>query len=206
MNWRCQTQQWPGSRAICASNSIISGASLNSVAVLNAVSTRFVKPVYDQNMKILFICTHNRCRSILCEAITNHLAKGLITACSAGSHPSGQVHPLSVKYLQQRGISTQGLRSQSWDEFADNEPDVVITVCDNAAKEACPVWFGNCVKVHWGLPDPSKLEGSEADIQAAFFSVMATIEGRIRELLDMDLEGMTSSQMESAIQKLAKEA
>ena len=157
-------------------------------------------------MKILFICTHNRCRSILCEAITNNLAKGRITAYSAGSQPAGQVHPLSLKYLQQRGISTEGLQSQSWDDFEEIEPDVVITVCDNAANEICPVWFGDSIKVHWGLPDPSKLEGSDEVIQAAFFSVMTTIEQRIRKLLDSDLEGLSHCQLQSAIQTLAKEA
>ena len=156
-------------------------------------------------MKILFICTHNRCRSILCEAITNKLSEGRITAYSAGSQPAGQVHPLSLKYLQQRGICSQGLRSQSWDEFEQIEPDVVITVCDNAANETCPVWFGDSLKVHWGLPDPSKLQGPDEVIQAAFFSVMTTIEKRICKLLDSDLEGLSRLQLKSAIQNLAKE-
>jgi len=150
-------------------------------------------------MKVLFICTHNRCRSILSEAITNHLAQGGITAYSAGSQPAGQVHPLSIKYLQARGIATDGLKSQSWDEFESVEPDVVITVCDSAAKEQCPVWFGNCVKAHWGLPDPSKLEGTEEEIKNAFFAVMDTIEARIQKLLALDLTHLSKNELQSAL-------
>lgn len=134
-------------------------------------------------MKLLFICTHNRCRSILAEAITNHLSDGSLIARSAGSQPAGEVHPLTLKYLAEAGISTTGLKSQSWDEHEDFAPDVVITVCDSAAGEACPVWFGNSVKVHWGLPDPSRAQGSEAEVRAAFQSVMQTLERRIRALL-----------------------
>lgn len=156
-------------------------------------------------MKFLFICTHNRCRSILSEAITNHLAEGRITAYSAGSQPVGQVHPLSLKYLEARGISTEGLQSQSWDDFEDVSPDVVITVCDNAANEACPVWFGDTVKVHWGLPDPSKLEGTEAEVEAAFFAVMDTIEQRIRKVLALDLASLSSEELQTALQTIASE-
>ena len=90
-------------------------------------------------MKILYICTHNRCRSILSEAITNHASQGVIEAKSAGSQPVGEVHPLSIKYLAQSGIATSGLTSQSWDEFEAFAPDVVVTVCDSAAGETCPV-------------------------------------------------------------------
>ena len=101
-------------------------------------------------MKILYICTHNRCRSILSEAITNHLAKGKFQAFSAGSQPADHVHPLSIKYLKERGISIEGLKSKSWEEFEEEQPDIVITVCDNAANEVCPVWFGNTLKIHTG--------------------------------------------------------
>jgi len=156
--------------------------------------------------KFLFICTHNRCRSILSEAITNHLVQGNIIAYSAGSQPVGEVHPLSIKYLQARGISTDGLKSQSWDEFEDVEPDVVITVCDNAANEQCPVWFGNCVKVHWGLPDPSKLEGSEEDIRNAFYAVMDTIESRIQKLLALNLAELSANELQNGLVTISEEA
>ena len=156
-------------------------------------------------MKFLFICTHNRCRSILSETITNHLARGKITAYSAGSQPVGEVHPLSIKYLQARGVATDGLKSQSWDDFESVEPDVVVTVCDSAANEQCPVWFGNCVKVHWGLPDPSKLDGTEDEIKDAFNSVMDTIEARIRKALTLDLEHLRPAELQSALAAITEE-
>lgn len=142
-------------------------------------------------MKILYICTHNRCRSILSEAITNHLSNGQIEARSAGSQPAGEVHPLSLKYLAEAGISTKGLKSQSWDELEGElesfAPDLVVTVCDSAAGEACPIWFGQTLKVHWGLEDPSKLEGSDDDtdeeIATAFRHTLAVIRERVEALL-----------------------
>lgn len=155
-------------------------------------------------MKILYICTHNRCRSILSEAITNHMADKKIVAYSAGSQPSGQVHPLSLTYLQARGISTEGLKSQSWDEFEAVDPDVVVTVCDSAASEVCPVWFGDTIKVHWALPDPSRVEGSDSEIRAAFFSVMDTIENRVRKLLSLDFNSMTRTDMQTALAAIAE--
>ena len=136
-------------------------------------------------MKILYICTHNRCRSILSEAVTNHLSKGKIEAKSAGSQPVGQVHPLSIKYLAEAGIATQGLTSQSWDEFEEFAPDIVVTVCDSAAGEACPVWFGSTMKVHWGLQDPSKLTGSEEEIADAFRQTIAIITQRVEGLIQV---------------------
>ncbi len=133
-------------------------------------------------MKILYICTHNRCRSILSEAITNAHATGIIQAKSAGSQPCGEVHPLSLKYLKEAGISTQGLTSQSWDEFEQFAPDLVITVCDSAAGETCPVWFGKSLKIHWGLIDPSKLSGTEEDIAEAFRQTIEIIKERVDAL------------------------
>lgn len=136
-------------------------------------------------MKILYICTHNRCRSILSEAITNHRASDRLTARSAGSAPSGEVHPLSLRYLQEAGVATEGLKSQSWDEFADFRPDIVITLCDAAQGEACPVWFGDALKVHWGLADPSKLEGDERSVADAFRRTIQEIEHRVDTLYAM---------------------
>lgn len=136
-------------------------------------------------MKILYICTHNRCRSILSEAITNHLGKGIIEARSAGSQPAGEVHPLSIQYLRESGFPTEGLQSQSWDEFEDFGPDVVITVCDSAAGESCPLWFGKSLKVHWGLADPSKLQGSEEQKKRAFNVCIEEITSRVEALVSM---------------------
>lgn len=156
-------------------------------------------------MKILYICTHNRCRSILSEALTNHLSKGKLQAFSAGSQPAGQVHPLSLKYLAEKGVSIDGLKSQSWDDFEVEQPDIVITVCDSAAAEACPVWIGQSVRVHWGLPDPSKLQGAEKEIRDAFYAVMETIEKRIQQLLTLDFDAMTKSELQNRLNQLIRE-
>ncbi|MFL0802992.1 MAG: arsenate reductase ArsC [Agarilytica sp.] len=156
-------------------------------------------------MKILYICTHNRCRSILSEAITNHMSDGRMLAYSAGSQPVGEVHPLSLKYLAEKNISTSGLRSQSWDDFEAEQPDIVVTVCDSAAAEVCPVWFGDTVKVHWGLPDPSKLQGTEAEIRDAFYAVMETIEQRVEKLLETDLAPLSKAERQSILNHIAEE-
>lgn len=153
-------------------------------------------------MKVLYICTHNRCRSILSEAITNHVAGDVITAKSAGSQPVGEVHPLSLKYLNEAGIPTEGLQSQSWDEFEAFAPDLVITVCDSAAGESCPVWFGKSVKVHWGLSDPSKLTGSEEDIARAFNDTIAQISARVTDLKTIAEQPFTPDSLRASLAKL----
>ena len=133
-------------------------------------------------MRILFICTHNRCRSILSEAICNHLSNGQIEARSAGSQPADQVHPLTLKYLQEHEIPTEGLHSQSWDEFENFDPELIVTVCDKAANEVCPVWFGQSTQVHWGLYDPSKVEGTEEKVAGAFNETIEEIKERTAQL------------------------
>ncbi len=153
-------------------------------------------------MKILYICTHNRCRSILSEALSNHLGQGLIDAKSAGSQPVGEVHPLSLKYLKQIGIPTDGLVSQSWHDFTDFNPDVVITVCDAAAAEACPVYFGNHLKVHWGLSDPSKVQGDEAQIERAFLACIEQIKQRVTQLTEIAQQGLDKAGLKAALAKL----
>lgn len=157
-------------------------------------------------MKILYICTHNRCRSILSEAITNRLAPGRLQAFSAGSQPAGVVHPLSLKYLAEKGIPTESLKSQSWDDFESEQPDIVVTVCDSAASESCPVWFGDAAKIHWGLPDPSKLEGSEPVIRDAFMAVMQTIEQRVQKLLALNLDGLSKEARQEALNRLTAQS
>lgn len=134
-------------------------------------------------MNILYICTHNRCRSILSEAITRQKAEGIIHAQSAGSQPVGEVHPLSLKYLAQTGYRTDNLSSKSWDNLGDFVPDVVITVCDQAAGESCPLWLGATPKLHWGLSDPSKLDGSDAQKQQAFLAIIHEIDQRVDQLI-----------------------
>ncbi|MCE1113901.1 MULTISPECIES: arsenate reductase ArsC [Pseudomonas] len=131
-------------------------------------------------MRVLFMCTANSCRSILSEAVFNHLAPQGFEAVSAGSFPKGQVLPRSLATLQQAGIAIAGLSSKGNDAFADNPPDIVITVCDKAAGEACPVYFGPALKAHWGLEDPSEVVGDEAAVEAAFQATLARIEQRCR--------------------------
>jgi arsenate reductase len=153
-------------------------------------------------MKILYICTHNRCRSILSEAITNELASDSIEAKSAGSAPAGVVHPLSLKYLKQAGYTIQGLQSQSWDDFEDFHPDVVVTVCDSAAGETCPVYFTNSIKVHWGLSDPSKVEGDAAAIEPAFLACIDEIAVRVKKLKSIADRGLDEAELKVALTNL----
>ena len=154
-------------------------------------------------MKLLFICTHNRCRSIIAEAISNHYSKGRIVAKSAGSQPAGEVHPLTLQYLMQAGINTSYLQSQSWDDFEDFSPDAIITVCDSAARETCPAYFGNQHPIHWGLPDPSRVKGTAKEKEMAFESLIFTLEQRILNLLKMDLNHTNQKDFHKALIDIA---
>ncbi len=156
-------------------------------------------------MKLLFICTHNRCRSILAEAITNHLANGKIIAASAGSSPAGEVHPLSLKFLAEHSISTENLTSQSWGEFEDFQPDVILTMCDSAAAEKCPVWFNKSGQVHWGLEDPSKKSGSEAELRESFNVTIDVIKRRVQALLDEDLDSLKGAALKDKLVLIAQQ-
>lgn len=137
----------------------------------------------------------------MAEALLNHLGQGRVQAFSAGSRPTGAVHPKSLALLQSKGVPTEGLRSKSWDEFGDAAFDAVITVCDNAAGETCPVFLGTPVKAHWGVPDPAAATGTDAEIMQVFESSCATLEARIRALLDLppDLRGADLAQKLRAI-------
>ena len=133
-------------------------------------------------MRVLFICTHNRCRSIMSEAIGNQYA-GNIVARSAGSQPTGQVHPMALSALQVAGYEIDGLHSKSWDEMRDFDPDLIVTLCDSAASETCPVWFGECEVAHRGILDPSTVEGNEATKLAAFARTILELEEMIGGLI-----------------------
>ena len=135
--------------------------------------------------KVLVLCTGNSCRSIMAEALVNHLGKGRFEAFSAGSSPAGYVHPKSLETLRRHGIAEpQQPRSKSWDEFAGQPLDYVITVCDQAAGETCPLFLGPAEKLHWSTPDPAKAEGSEEQVNAAFDQAFAMLRARIEgELL-----------------------
>ena len=153
-------------------------------------------------LKLLFVCTHNRCRSILAEAIFRDVAGDVFDVRSAGSQPAGVVFPGTLSFLQQQGIKTDDLRSQSWDEFADFAPDVVITVCDSAAGEACPLWMGNSIRVHWGLTDPSK--ESDAEKQQALFSAVAdTLRQRIERVRKQDFSVLSADDIKQIFTQAA---
>ena len=132
--------------------------------------------------EILFVCTHNRCRSVLAEVIANTNHDGFFRAQSAGSQPAGAVHPSTLKYLAARGLPTQGLTSQSWNDYSDVKFDLVVTVCDGAAGETCPLWMEGAARVHWGVPDPSRIEGDEAVIRAAFDDVVDALDEKLSSL------------------------
>lgn len=155
-------------------------------------------------LKLLFICTHNRCRSILCEALAQQIGKGRIDAYSAGSQPSGQVHPDTLQHLVKRGIATADLCSESWDAYRDLAPDAVITVCDSAAGEQCPLWLGQSVKVHWGLPDPSRVEDSDRR-ELAFTGVLSTIEQRLQQLLQNGDDSKRGAELRTVLEALCNE-
>ena len=124
---------------------------------------------------------------MLAEVIANTRFRDVFRASSAGSHPAGEIHPLTLKFLAARGLPTEGLSSQSWDDFTNQEFDLVVTVCDSAAKKACPLWMSYAARAHWGTPDPSLVTGDEASVEAAFYTVMDALESRLaalkRELL-----------------------
>ena len=139
---------------------------------------------------VLFLCTGNSARSIMAEAILNHRGKGRFAAFSAGSHPSGQPRPEALRQLESAGLSTAGLRSKSWNEFAAPDAprlDFVFTVCDNAANEVCPYWPGQPMTAHWGIPDPAAVKGSPDEIARAFRDAFVVLDRRIGLFLSLPL-------------------
>lgn len=138
-------------------------------------------------MNLLFLCTGNSCRSILAEAIFNHLAPAGWQAMSAGSHPTGTVHPRSLALLAREGISTEGYHSKSWDNL-EVIPDIVITVCSNAAGETCPAYLGSVLRSHWGVEDPAHAEGTDEEIDAAFTDAYCILRARIETFLALPLQ------------------
>jgi arsenate reductase (thioredoxin) len=143
-------------------------------------------------MKILYICTHNACRSILAEAITNKIAGQHIIAKSAGSNPRGKIQSLTIEYLKRHRYQTDDLKSKSWDDFEDYNPDIVVTLCDSAAGETCPVYFKDSLKIHWGLQDPSKdLENADEN----FDTIIDILETRIHKIFQEDFEDMNREQL-----------
>ena len=162
----------------------------------------------DRTLNVLFLCTHNSARSILAEAVMNHVGRGRFHAYSAGSSPreNQRPNPLALKVLEQAGVATEELRSKSWDEFAVADApamDLVITVCDDAAAETCPVWPGHPATAHWGYPDPSNATGTDAQRVEAFRQTMLAIRRRLDLLINLPPERLQKLLLEQSARQLA---
>jgi protein-tyrosine-phosphatase len=147
----------------------------------------------EKTYNVLFICTGNSARSVIAEGLMNELGNGRFIAFSAGSHPKGSVHPLALKTLAAHHIPTDGFRSKSWEEFAGPEAPVlhfVFTVCDQAAGEVCPVWPGQPMTAHWGMPDPAAVDGNEQAKEKAFLDTFITMKRRIQLMLALPLASL----------------
>ena len=161
------------------------------------------------SMNVLFLCTHNSARSILAEAILNHIGKGRFKAYSAGSSPrdNQQPHPLSLKVLEKAGISTEGLHSKTWDDFGVPDAphmDLVITVCDNAAGEVCPHWPGQPATAHWGYADPSEIKGTDDQKLEAFRQTLYALRRRIELLISLPPEKLERTMLQQSARELSK--
>jgi arsenate reductase len=157
---------------------------------------------------VLFLCTGNSARSILAEAILNAKGRPLFTAYSAGSHPSGVVRPEALKLIAQAHLSTEGLRSKSWEEFAKPESpkmNFVFTVCDNAAQEMCPVWPGQPMTAHWGVPDPAVVKGTDEQIERAFREAYMILERRISLFLCLPISSLDKLAIQKEINHIGQQ-
>jgi arsenate reductase len=156
---------------------------------------------------VLFLCTGNSARSILAESILNREGQSRFRAFSAGSRPTGQVHPLARALLERRKFATAELRSKNWDEFAAPDApqiDFVLTVCDNAAGEACPVWPGRPVTAHWGLPDPAANQGSATEQAIAFAQTFQMLSDRINALLSLPIDTLDEPTLRTELEKIGR--
>jgi len=157
---------------------------------------------------ILILCTGNSARSILAEALFNTLGAGRFKAYSAGSHPTGRVNPFAIEQLRSLGYPVDDLRSKSWDEFAQpGAPpmDFIVTVCDNAAGEVCPLWPGHPITAHWGFPDPASVIGTDEEKRAAFAQTLRQIRNRVQLFLSLPLETLDRMAIQSRMQAIGKD-
>jgi len=157
---------------------------------------------------VLFLCTGNSARSIMAEAIMNYRGKPRFTAFSAGSHPSGQVRPEALRELEAAHLPTAGARSKNWDEFAQPGTPVmsfVFTVCDNAANEVCPIWPGQPMTAHWGIPDPAVVKGTEDEVQRAFREAFVALDRRIGLFLSLPLQALDRLAIQKEIDRIGKQ-
>ncbi|MGA7673873.1 MAG: arsenate reductase ArsC [Rhizomicrobium sp.] len=163
----------------------------------------------ERSYNILFLCTGNSARSILAESFLNAEGRGRFRAFSAGSFPKGAINPLSLALLRQIGLSTDGLRSKSWDEFAvpgAPQMDFVFTVCDQAAGEVCPVWPGQPVSAHWGIPDPAAVEGTEAEKMQAFREALRMLGNRIRIFTELPFDKLDRIRLKARLDDIGRTA
>ena len=161
----------------------------------------------ERTYKVLFLCTHNSARSIIAESVMNRLGKGTFKAFSAGSQPRGQVHPFALDLLANLGHDVSGLRSKSWEEFSGpgaNPLDFVFTVCDNAADEVCPVWPGQPMTAHWGVPDPSLAEGSETERRLAFADTMRMLSQRIGIFMSLPFRSLDKMSLQNRLREIGR--
>jgi arsenate reductase len=161
----------------------------------------------DRVYTVLFLCTGNSARSILAEALVNHWGKGIFKGLSAGSYPKGEVHPLALELLTNRGLSTEGLRSKSWDEFAQPGAaslDFVFTVCDNAAGEVCPYWPGQPMTAHWGVEDPAAVQGTLEEQRNAFLKAYTILDARIKLFLSLPLRTIDRLRLQERVTAIGK--
>ncbi len=161
----------------------------------------------NKTYNVLVLCTGNSARSILGEVLFNAFGRGRFIACSAGSKPAGQVNPFALELLQQSGHSIEGLRSKSWDEFAQpGAPafDFIFTVCDNAAGETCPLWLGQPATAHWGIPDPAHVEGSDDEKRAAFKKAYEQLARRIQLFMSLPIEKVDKLTLAKKLAEIGK--
>jgi arsenate reductase len=161
----------------------------------------------DKPYNVLFLCTGNSARSILAECALNRLGAGKFVAFSAGSYPKGEVHPFALDLLERQNYPTQHLRSKSWDEFAgpDAQPlDFVFTVCDNAAGETCPIWPGQPMTAHWGLPDPAAVQGSDAERRLAFAETLRMLNNRIGVFVSLPIKSLDKLSLQNRLREIGQ--
>jgi arsenate reductase len=161
----------------------------------------------DKVYNVLFLCTGNSARSIMAEKLMEHWGKGRFKAYSAGSHPNGNVNPFAIQTIKNHGLSAEGLRSKSWDEFSgEGAPhlDFVFTVCDNAAGEVCPYWAGHPMTGHWGVEDPAAVEGSDEEKLTAFRKIARYLENRIKLFVALPISKLDNMKIKQEIDAIGK--
>jgi arsenate reductase len=162
--------------------------------------------VNSRPLNILVLCTGNSCRSVLGEALINHLSAGRFRAYSAGSHPVGRINANALATLARHGLPTEGYTSKSWDDLGDTPIDIMISVCDSAAGETCPAYLGTAVRGHWGLPDPAHVAGSPDVVEAVFEETYEALETRIGQLLALPVETMSRTDLAAALNRIGEQA